>query len=90
MLQIKQTSAFKKDTKRAKKQRKDLEKLKQAVLLLTTEQMLPEEYRSHALIGNWKPCWECHLEPDWLLIYFINEEHLELIRLGSHSELFKK
>ena len=70
---------------------KDLEKLKTVVELLVQEQILPERYRDHNLVGDWSGYRECHIEPDWLLLYKIerDEESLTLVRTGTHSDLFK-
>ena len=50
--------------------------------------ILDEKYRDHALVGNWQDCRECHIKPDWLLIYQLKENELILVRTGSHSDLF--
>lgn len=92
MLKVRYSSQFKKDLKQAQKQGKNILKVKTALELLAQNHMLPSEYKDHMLTGNWKTFRECHIEPDWLLIYRINNDILELVaqRLGSHSELFKK
>ncbi|HHT7812916.1 type II toxin-antitoxin system YafQ family toxin [Streptococcus suis] len=84
------TTAFKKDIKKAKKRGKNLDKLFQVVDLLINDLPLPEHLRDHSLSGNWVNTRECHLEPDWLLIYEKRETQLVLIltRTGSHSDLF--
>lgn len=86
------TSQFKKDLKRAKKQNKDLSKLFEVINILANGETLDSKYRDHSLTGNYKGTRECHIEPDWLLIYEIRGAVLVLMlyRLGSHSELFKK
>jgi len=85
------TNRFKKDAKRAKKQNKPFEKLNTIIKQLCALDVLPAHNRDHDLTGNWKGYRECHIEPDWLLIYCINHDEalIELIRLGSHSNLFK-
>ena len=90
--EIKFTSQFKKDLKLAKKQKKDTEKLFMVIEQLALGNPLEEKYRDHDLSGNFKGCRECHIEPDWLLIYEIVDEVLVLMlyRLGTHSELFRK
>lgn len=87
---IRFTSQFKRDLKLAKKQGKDIEKLFQVVERLANGEVLEEKYHDHNLIGNYKGCRECHIEPDWLLVYEISENILTLLlyRVGSHSELF--
>ena len=88
--EIRFTSQFKKDVKLAKKQGKNLEKLFGVVECLANGQSLEDKYRDHDLSGNYKGCRECHVEPDWLLIYEVIEDVLVLMlyRAGSHSELF--
>ncbi len=89
MFDIKFTSKFKKDFKRLKKQGKDLSKLSDVLVKLSTGESLPESMHDHLLQGNYAGHRECHIEPDWLLIYLIREEELVLtaVRSGSHSEL---
>ncbi len=89
--EIKFTNQFKKDLKLAKKQGKDTEKLFEAIEMLANGEALPAKYRDHDLTGDYKGCRECHIEPDWLLVYEIIEDVLVLMlyRVGSHSELFR-
>ena len=89
-LELHITGVFKKDLKKILRQRKDLEELYNIIELLVHEKILPEKYRDHQLIGNWKGRRECHIRPDWLLIYKIDKYALFLERTGSHSELFSK
>ena len=86
------TTQFKKDLKLAKKQNKDLDKLFSVIEVLARGETMPPQYRDHDLSGNYKGTRECHVEPDWLLIYEIQDNILVLMlyRLGTHSELFKK
>ncbi len=86
------TSKFKKDIKLLKKQGKNIEKLYEIINILAYGEELDAKYRDHNLIGNYKGYRECHIEPDWLLIYKVMENILilTLSRTGSHSELFKK
>ena len=86
------TTQFKKDLKLAKKQNKVLDKLFSVIEVLARGETLPPQYRDHDLSGNYKGTRECHVEPDWLLIYEIQDNVLVLMlyRLGTHSELFKK
>lgn len=90
MLEIKFTSKFKRDLKKAKKQGKDLSKLHEALDLLAACRPLPEKMHDHLLVGNYGGHRECHIEPDWLLVYLVKEEELVLtaVRAGSHAELF--
>lgn len=86
------TSKFKKDIKLLKKQGKNIEKLYEIINILAYGEELDAKYRDHNLIGNYKGYRECHIEPDWLLIYKVMENILilTLSRTGTHSELFKK
>ena len=88
---IKFTSRFKKDLKQAKKKGKDIEKLFDVIEKIAKDVALDERYRDHSLAGNYKGTRECHIEPDFLLIYEKIKEVLvlTLVRTGSHSDLFK-
>ena len=92
MLKVEFTGQFKKDYKLAIKRGCDPKELEKVITLLVNEQPLPEQYRDHALINsrNYKDMRECHIEPDWLLVYKVLRETLilRLIRTGSHSDLF--
>lgn len=92
MLKPEFTGQFKKDYKLAVKRGCNHEKLTDVITLLVNEQPLPKEYRDHALTNsrNYKDMRECHIEPDWLLVYKVVKERLilKLIRTGSHSDLF--
>jgi mRNA interferase YafQ len=90
MKQISQTKQFGRDVKRMKKRGKDLTKLREIVRNLTLGKTLPPKCKDHPLVGAWKPSRDCHIEPDWLLIYTVDDESLRLERTGSHSDLFKK
>lgn len=87
---IARTQAFRKDLKAAKKRRRDLDLLSQVVNTLAEGDPLPERCRDHALSGSFTGFRECHIQPDWLLIYKIGEDRmiLCLMRTGSHSDLF--
>ncbi|WP_252177761.1 type II toxin-antitoxin system YafQ family toxin [Endozoicomonas sp. 4G] len=80
---------FDKDVKKAKKQGKDMEKLKFITRQLVEQKPLAPRYRDHLLTGNYNGRRECHIEPDWLLIYRLADDCIFFERLGSHSELFK-
>jgi mRNA interferase YafQ len=88
---VKFTNQFKKDLKLAKKQNKDIEKLYTVIEKLANGEELEEKYRDHDLKGSYKGCRECHIEPDFLLVYEIYNDVLVLLlnRAGSHSELFR-
>lgn len=89
MRSIRRDTQFKKDVKRLKKRFKDLEKLKAVIQMLVEAQKLLVANRDHQLKGTLKDCRECHIEPDWLLIYRIDGSELCLIRTGSHADLFE-
>ena len=89
---IKHTTQFKKDYKLAKKRHLDTDLLKDIITKLANGETLPDKYRDHALSGNWIGHRECHINPDWLLIYRYEDDVLvlTLARTGTHSDLFKK
>lgn len=89
VLEIFYTTKFKKDFKRMKKRNKDLQKLKIVIQNLVNQEVLPLKYCDHSLVGNYVDHRECHIEPDWILIYKIVEQQLRLERTGSHSDLFR-
>ena len=90
MYEVFRTSSFKKDYKKLSNSDKAL--LKEVITLLANGEILDKNYKDHSLIGNYLGCRECHLKPNLLLIYRINNDVLELAltRVGSHSKLFKK
>lgn len=88
MLTLVWQAQFKKDFKSATKRGKKLDKLAKVITELQHERPLPSKYKNHKLKGNYVNCWECHIEPDWLLIYQLTPEELILIRTGTHSDLF--
>lgn len=87
---IERTSKFKKDYKNAIKRGLDIELLNNIIMKLANGEKLPEENKDHFLIGNYKGYRECHIQPDWLLIYKVVEDKLilSLTRTGTHSDLF--
>ncbi|MBP3858014.1 MAG: type II toxin-antitoxin system YafQ family toxin [Ruminiclostridium sp.] len=90
---VKFTSRFKKDYKSIQKRGLDTGKIFDVIDLIasgTNEERLKKEYDDHALSGNWKSYRECHIEPDWLLVYQLFEDVLvlSLVRTGTHSDLF--
>lgn len=90
MLTIKYHTMFKKDFKRIKKRGYDISRLEKIVELLANEVPLPEQFKDHNLSGNYNGFRECHIAPDWLLIYQVNNNELVLVLsiTGSHSDLF--
>lgn len=89
---VKPTTLFKKDYKLAKKRGMKIDLLKEIISKLALGEPLPEKNRDHALTGDWIGHRECHIQPDWLLIYRIEDNVLvlTLARTGSHSDLFGK
>ena len=81
---------YRRDLKRCEKRGKPMEKMRQVILLLLSAEPLPARYRDHTLSGDWIGHRECHVDPDWLLIYKVDTESLYLVRTGSHSDLFAK
>ena len=88
MLEILEVNSFKHDMKRIRRGNYDLSKLRIIVLKLAKQENLEARYSDHALTGNWKGFRDCHITPDWVLIYKIDGGILRLTRTGSHSELF--
>jgi len=88
MRRVRQQARFRHDLKRQKRRGKDVEELIVVVELLAQEGELPAGYHPHRLTGEWKGVWECHIEPDWLLIYDVTPEEVLLIRTGTHLDLF--
>jgi len=89
MKAIRRTSQFKRDVRRLQRQGKDVAKLKKVLEDLVEGQGLPADYRDHVLVGQYRGTRECHLEPEWLLIYELADSEIVLIRTGSHSDLFE-
>ena len=83
------TNQFEKDLKKMLRRGKDAEKIKAVIVQLTSGAPLQHRYRDHALIGNFKARRECHVEPDWLLIYRQAETKIFFERTGTHSDLFE-
>lgn len=92
MLELVTTGQFRKDYKRVKKRGYDMNLLEEVIDLLQNQQPLEERYRDHGLVGNYAGFRECHILPDWLLIYTIDKEKLILMtsRTGTHADLFDK
>lgn len=91
MYQIRRSTKFRKDVKRCKKQNKDMDKFKKIHELLSKGKKLPIKNQDHNLGGDWNGFRECHIEPDWLLIYRKDNKKkiLEYARMGSHADLFE-
>lgn len=89
MLEIVPTRQFQKDLIRTSKRDKNLDKIGLLIDCLAEQKPLPIRYNDHTLTGNYSTHRECHVEPDWLLIYKATEKELILVRTGTHSDLFK-
>ena len=91
MLKIVLSNRFKKDLQLAIKRGLKIEKLREVVNTLARQDTLDEKFRDHGLTGNYRGFRECHIEPDWLLIYRTSEDELELFlfRTGRHADLFR-
>jgi mRNA interferase YafQ len=90
MYSVTYTGQFKKSLKRCVKRGLDLKVFTDTLDLLQANGQLPPEYRAHRLVGDYEGCWECHMRPNWLLIWRQNDIELELVLVdtGSHSDLF--
>ncbi len=90
MRETRQTSQFKKDLKKLAKSGKfNLNELLEIITDLIEDKSLPERFQDHPLSGKWKDHRDCHIRPDWILIYKLEPGKLILVRSGTHSELFK-
>ena len=88
MLNIQITNKYKKDVKHCKKRGYNLHKLDKIVQELQETGTLPPKNKPHKLVGDRAGKWECHIEPDWLLIYLVDDETLTLLETGTYSDLF--
>ena len=82
------TTRFRRDLKRQEKRRKDIPKLKALVKVICRDGDAPLHNRPHNLTGNYVGWRECHIEPDWLLIYAVDDDSVTFFRTGTHSDLF--
>lgn len=89
MLAVRQATAFQRDVRRLGRRGADLSKLEKVVALLAAKKPLEPRHRDHPLSGDWKGFRDCHLEPDWVLIYRVEGNELQLARTGSHADLFE-
>jgi len=90
MYTVKYTGQFKKSLKRCVKRGLDVKVFTDTLDILQSTGELPVQYKAHKLVGDYAGCWECHMQPDWLLIWRQNDTELELVLIdtGSHSDLF--
>jgi mRNA interferase YafQ len=84
-----ESNAFRKDRKRVHKRGYDLAKLVGVLRKLQLGETLPAANPAHPLKGEWKGYWECHVEPDWLLVYKVTDDEVRLARTGTHADLFE-
>ena len=89
MLNLRTSNRFKKDLQKVMSQGKSYDKFRAILEMLLNQKPLPARYRDHSLIGNWQDRRELHIEPDWLLVYKIEDDTLILERTGPHAALFK-
>jgi mRNA interferase YafQ len=87
---LSQTTQFARDVRRMGRRGKDLAKLKGVVRELAAGRTLDPRHRDHLLTGSWAPSRDCHVEPDWILIYTADKKILRLERTGTHADLFKR
>lgn len=92
MFALEYSGQFKKDLKLMIKRGANVEDIRIVLRSLENEGQVPDTYKPHVLSGNFKGIWECHIKPDWLLLYSISDtiKLVRLIRTGSHSDILKK
>ena len=81
-------SRFKRDVKRMERRGKEMSKLRKVIELLIEGNPLPPELKDHPLSGDWKHFRDCHIEPDWVLLYKVDGDDLYLVQTGTHADLF--
>lgn len=89
MLEIRAVSQFKKDLRLAQRRGNDVVLLRKVIQRLANEEALELKFRDHSLKGNYIDCRECHIQPDFLLVFRLTESELVLVRAGTHSDLFR-
>ena len=89
MRKVSYSNRFEKDAKRLQKRGFAMDKLREVVIHLAAGEILEDRYRDHTLHGNYEGFRECHIAPDWLLVYTLTDSELALARTGTHSELFE-
>ena len=89
MKSLRPSGAFKKDLKRLSRRGHDLAQLEAMIQALQKGEALRPSARPHPLKGDWKGYWDCHIEPDWILIYKITDSEIWLVRTGTHADLFE-
>ena len=81
-------SSFRHDLRRVARRGKDIRKIQEITDRLVSNEPLDARYSRHRLVGNWYPCWECHIEPDWLLVWDEDETTITLMHTGTHTDIF--
>jgi mRNA interferase YafQ len=89
MRRVSQTTQFAHDVRRMRKRGKDLTKLQDVVRRLAAGIPLDPKHRDHPLVGRWRPSRDCHVEPDWILVYTADDRSVRLERTGTHADLFR-
>ena len=82
------TARLRRELRRARRRGKDLSKVDAIVTKLLAGEPLDDQQRVHQLVGSWHPLWECHIEPDWLLVWDEDGDTVTLMRTGTHSDIF--
>ena len=90
MRELRTSAPYRRDVRRQSRRGKDREKLRSVVNAIVAGEPLPPRCRPHQLTGNWHPCWECHIEPDWLLVWEDDGTTITLRRTGTHADIFGK
>jgi mRNA interferase YafQ len=90
MRALRRSGAFDRDVKRLARRGYDLPRLTIAMAAIQQGEALPSSMRPHLLKGEWKGYWECHIQPDWLLIYKVTPDEVLLARTGTHADLFRE
>ncbi len=89
MRQPSYTNQFEKDVNRMQRRGKDIQRMKAVILDLIAEKQLDRQFRDHVLVGDYKGRRECHIEPNWLLVYKVADNEIIFERTGTHPDLFK-
>lgn len=87
-MRVRLSNKFKRDLRRLERQRKDLDRLWRVVDFLVADDLVPSRYLPHRLTGDMAGLWECHIAPDWLLVWRVDAEEIALVRTGSHDDIF--
>ena len=88
MKELIRTTGFRRDLRRMARRGKDIRKIQEITDRLVAGEPLDEHHRRHRLVGNWYPSWECHIEPNWLLVWDESELTVTLLHTGTHADIF--